>query len=218
MKFAKTEEMKKTFKKFVQLGIVSALTNLMAYFDKFLIYPMFGATAVAVYYAVNSMSKIANLRVNPVANVILSWVSGTKTQNSKQKIIKLTLILNIPILIIVTLITMPLTYISLRILYSQYMADALCLIIPIAITTAFGTASTLVKSVLLKYSNTNSLVITYIVYFILFVILGYKLSQSYEIIGFAMANLISKIVLWIGFIILLLTSKTKKEQESEINE
>ena len=192
----KTNEMKKTIRKFGGLGFVSLLTNLMNYFDKFLIYPMFGATSVAVYYAVNSMSKIASLITNPMSSVILSWVANSDEKKNKKKILKMTLISNIPILLVVTIITIPLTYIALRILYSQYMEDALVLIIPIAITTAFGTAATLIKSVLLKYTNTNKLVVTYVIYFAIFSLLGYNLSKSQGLIGFTVANLIAKIILW----------------------
>lgn len=213
MGLKKTNEMKKTIRKFGGLGFVSLLTNLMNYFDKFLIYPMFGATSVAVYYAVNSMSKIASLITNPMSSVILSWVANSDEKKNKKKILKMTLISNIPILLVVTIITIPLTYIALRILYSQYMEDALVLIIPIAITTAFGTAATLIKSVLLKYTNTNKLVVTYIIYFAIFSLLGYNLSKSQGLIGFTIANLIAKIILWVLFIILLITSKEQKDME-----
>lgn len=217
MGLKKTNEMKKTIRKFGGLGFVSLLTNLMNYFDKFLIYPMFGATSVAVYYAVNSMSKIASLITNPMSSVILSWVANSDEKKNKKKILKMTLISNIPILLVVTIITIPLTYIALRILYSQYMGDALVLIIPIAITTAFGTSATLIKSVLLKYSNTNNLVITYILYFAIFSLLGYNLSKSQGLIGFTVANLIAKIILWGLFIILLIISKKENQEESKIN-
>lgn len=217
MKLKKTIEMINTIKKFFQLGFVSLLTNLMNYFDKFLIYPMFGATSVAIYYAVNSMSKIASLITNPMSSVILSWVSNTNEKDKKNKILKMTLISNIPVLLIVTLLTIPLTYIALKILYSQYMESALSLIIPIAVTTAFGTAATLVKSVLLKYSNTNKLVFTYILYFTIFIILGYFLSKFNGLVGFTTANLISKIILWLSFIVLLIKSRKEinKEQTNE---
>ena len=215
MKLSKTVEMFNTIKKFFKLGVVSLLTNVMNYFDRFLIYPIFGASYVAMYYAVNSMSKIASLITNPMSSVILSWVSNARSKDSKKKILKLTLLSNIPILIIVTIITIPLTYIALKILYSQYMSEALCLILPIAITTAFGTATTLIKSVLLKYSNTNKLVITYIIYFAIFAVLGYSLSKTNGLIGFTIANLICKIILWLLFIVLLLVSK--KEDVGEKN-
>ena len=217
MGLKKTNEMKKTIRKFGGLGFVSLLTNLMNYFDKFLIYSMFGATSVAVYYAVNSMSKIASLITNPMSSVILSWVANSDEKKNKKKILKMTLISNIPILLVVTIITIPLTYIALRILYSQYMEDALVLIIPIAITTAFGTAATLIKSVLLKYTNTNKLVVTYVIYFAIFSLLGYNLSKSQGLIGFTVANLIAKIILWGLFIILLIISKKENQEESKIN-
>lgn len=210
MKMQKTIEMLNTVKKFIKLGIVSLLTNLMDYFDKFLIYPMFGAGSVAVYYAVNSMSKIANLITNPMSGVILSWVSNINTKDSKNKILKATLLANIPVLIITTVITAPLTYIALKVLYSQYIQDALILIIPISLTTAFSIAATLIKSVLLKYSNTNKLVGTYFLYFIIFVVLSYFLSRSKGLQGFAIANLISRIFLWILFIVLLTVSKKEE--------
>lgn len=210
MKMQKTIEMVNTIKKFIKLGIVSLLTNLMDYFDKFLIYPMFGAGSVAVYYAVNSMSKIANLITNPMSGVILSWVSNANEDESKNKILKATMLANIPVLLITTIITAPLTYIALRILYSQYLQEALILIIPIALTTAFSIAATLIKSVLLKYSNTNKLVGTYFIYFIVFVILSYYLSKSNGLQGFAIANLISRIFLWLLFIILLIVSKKEE--------
>ncbi len=212
MKLNKTIEMIKTIKKFIQLGIVSLLTNLMDYFDKFLIYPMFGATSVAIYYAVNSMSKIGNLITNPMASVILSWVSNAKEESTKNKILKATLVANIPVLIFTTVITAPLTYIALKILYSKYLTEAMILIIPISITTAFSIAATLIKSVLLKYSSTNKLVFTYFIYFIVFVVLSYILSKSNGLLGFAIANLISKILIWALFIFLLIISKKEKQE------
>lgn len=210
MKMKKTIEMMNTVKKSFQLGIVSLLTNLMDYFDKFLIYPMFGPTSVAVYYAVNSMSKIANLITNPMSSVILSWVSNTKEESSKNKILKATLIANIPVLLLTTIITAPLTYMAIKILYSQFLKDAIVLIVPIALTTAFSIAATLIKSVLLKYSNTNKLVGIYCVYFIIFIIFSYILSKSNGLFGFTIANLISRILLWGLFIILLIISKKEE--------
>lgn len=215
MKLAKTVEMINTTKKLFQLGFVSLLTNLMAYFDKFLIYPMFGPATVAVYYAVNSMSKIANLITNPIANVILSWVSGKEGESNKNKIIKATLIANIPIIIMVTIITIPLTYLALKVLYSQYLNEAIRLIIPVSISTSLGIAATLTKSVLLKFGKTNKLVSIYILYFIIFISLGFVLSKSIGVEGFAIANLAARAVLCFAFCVLLIGIKKKGEKTSE---
>ncbi len=217
MKLKKTKEMINTIKKFFKLGFVSLLTNLMAYFDKFLIYPMFGALSVSVYYAVTSMSKVTSLITNPMSSVILSWISNINEKDKKSKIIKITMLANIPVLLIVTILTIPLTYIFLKILYNEFLLDGMILIIPISITSAFGTATSLIKSVLLKYSNTNKLVFTYIIYFASFAILGYTLSKNYELIGFTFANLISSVIQWILFIVLLVKSR-KEINKEQVNE
>lgn len=210
MRMKKTSEMADTVKKFWKLGLVSFFTNIMNYFDKFLIYPMFGATSVAIYYAVNSMAKITSLITNPMSSVILSWVSKYDDEKSKNKIIKMTLISNAPVILGVTIITIPLTYVALKLLYSQYVTDAVILIIPIAITSAIGTAASLIKSVLLKFSDTNQLVFTYVIYLVVFMLCGYNLSKTNGLIGFTFANLISKTILFVMFIYLLL--RTKKEE------
>lgn len=212
MKLAKTEEIKNTYKSFSELGSVSLLTNLMNYFDKFLIYPILGSASVAVYYAVNSMAKITSLITNPMSSVILSWVSNIKKGDDKSKIFKMTLLSNIPVIFGVTILSIPLTYIALRILYFQYLDASKILIIPIALSSGFATASTLIKSVLLKFTNTKKILYSYIGYFIVFIILGYGLSKTNGLIGFTIANLASKIVLWIIFNVLLLQAKKMEEK------
>ena len=118
-----------------------------------------------------------------------------------------------------SIISIPLTYLALKILYRQYLTEAMILIVPISIITAFGTASTLTKSVLLKFSNTKKLMFIYMGYFILFATLAYNLSKSNGLLGFAYSNLISRIILWISFIILLMTSKsTNEEEKNEIKD
>lgn len=218
MRLNKTEEMSNTVKNFSQLGFVSFLTNMINYLDKFLIYPMFGATNVAIYYAANSMSKVATLVTNPMSSVILAWVSDSKNEKSKNKIIKATVLSNIPVILLVTIVTMPLTYIALKILYSQYLKDATILIIPISLATAFSTAATIVKSVVLKYCDNKKIIKTYLIYFIVLAVLAFVLSKKYNLVGFAIAKLISIIILWGIFIILLVgVKKEKTEEENEIS-
>jgi len=200
--FKKTSEIKGTIKKYGELSTISLLTNLMNYFDKFLIYPMFGAGAIAVYYAVNSVSKITSLISNPMSSVILAWVSNSDEKNN-EIIIKNTLFLSLPLIFICIIFTIPFTYIALKILYSQFLSSGIRLIIPVAVASGFGVACSLIKSVLLKMYDSRKLVYIYLFYFIIFIILAFCLSKKFSIIGFAYANLISKIILYILFDIAL---------------
>lgn len=177
----KTTEIKSTIKKYIGLGTISLLNNIMNYCDSILIYPILGAQQVAVYYAVNSVSNITSLLTNPMSSVILSWISNAKDEK-KNKIFKITLSINIPLIIIVTLITIPLTYLSMFVLYKQYLSGITILVILISISTAFGTAGAFTKTILIKYTKTANLVGIYIMYFIVLSILGIILSKIYSLI------------------------------------
>ena len=177
----KTTEIKSTIKKYIGLGTISLLNNIMNYCDSILIYPILGVQQVAVYYAVNSVSNITSLLTNPMSSVILSWISSAKDEK-KNKIFKITLSINIPLIIIVTLITIPLTYLSMFVLYKQYLSGITILVILISISTAFGTAGAFTKTILIKYTKTANLVGIYIMYFIVLSILGIILSKIYSLI------------------------------------
>ena len=177
----KTTEIKSTIKKYIGLGTISLLNNIMNYCDSILIYPILGAQQVAVYYAVNSVSNLTSLLTNPMSSVILSWISNVKDEK-KNKIFKITLSINIPLIIIVTLITIPLTYLSMFVLYKQYLSGITILVILISISTAFGTAGAFTKTILIKYTKTANLVGIYIMYFIVLSILGIILSKIYSLI------------------------------------
>lgn len=177
----KTTEIKSTIKKYIGLGTISLLNNIMNYCDSILIYPILGAQQVAVYYAVNSVSNITSLLTNPMSSVILSWISSAKDEK-KNKIFKIALSINIPLIIIVTLITIPLTYLSMFMLYKQYLSGINILVILISISTAFGTAGAFTKTILIKYTKTANLVGIYIMYFIVLSILGIILSKIYSLI------------------------------------
>lgn len=177
----KTTEIKSTIQKYIGLGTISLLNNIMNYCDSILIYPILGAQQVAVYYAVNSVSNITSLLTNPMSSVILSWISNAKDEK-KNKIFKITLSINIPLIIIVTLITIPLTYLSMFVLYKQYLSGISIMVILISISTAFGTAGAFTKTILIKYTKTANLVGIYIMYFIVLSILGIILSKIYSLI------------------------------------
>lgn len=212
----RTSELVHTIKTYINLGFISLLTNLMAYFDKFLIYPILGSKEVNIYYASTAMSKVITLIINPIYGVILSWLTSAKKSNEKN-IINVTIKANIPLILIAFLASIPLTYLTIRILYSQYLDDAMALIIPSCIAVAFATATTITRAVLLKFVKSESLVKIYVIYFAIFIMLAIWLSTQYGLLGFAYANVISKIEMWIAYIIVLYMQKNKIEG-LEVNE
>lgn len=171
----KTNENKDIWHTFRNFGFVSFLVNMTTYFDKIIIYPILGDNAVAIYYATSSMSRVISLITNPLHGVILSWLKGND-EDFKNKVTKLTLKANIPLLFIVFVISIPLTYIAVRILYPQYLDSAIVLIIPICIGVAFNTVTSIVKAMLMKYVDSKNLVVAYIVYIVTLIILAIMMS------------------------------------------
>ena len=201
----RTIEFKGTIKTFLQFSLISILTNCMAYYDRLLIYPMLGASAVAVYYSTSTISKLVALITNPISSVILAWVAKIKEENFSKIILK-TLKANIPLLVMVVVVSIPTTYISLKILYNEYLEKAIYLIIPMSIATGFNCCASLTKSILLKISNTKLLIYAYILHFIFFSICGYIGSTINGVQGFTISTAISKAELWISFMVLLVVN------------
>lgn len=211
----KTETNKIILGTFINFGVISLLVNGIVYFDKILIYPILGDIAVTLYYSTSAMSKVVNLIVNPLYSVILSWLKDNDN-NFKTKILSLTIKSNIPMLIGTFIISLPLTYISLKILYPQYFEPAKFLIIPVCIGLAFSVVSSLVKAILLKYMESKKLVKAYVIYFIIFIISATMMSKLMGLAGFAYSNVISKFSLWVIFL-LLLKRCSKNTKEGMVN-
>lgn len=212
---SKTKHNKEIWNTFAGFGFISFLINMTTYFDKIIIYPILGENAVNVYYATSSMSKILSLITNPLYGVILSWLKGND-EEFKKKVTTVTLKANMPILIITFVLSLPLTYIAVIILYPQYLEDSKKLIIPICVGVAFSTAASIIKAILMKYIESKKLVKMYVVYNVILLVGATIASYYFGITGFAYATAIASTSLWIMFILLL--NRTNTLQERKIDE
>lgn len=212
---SKTKHNKEIWNTFAGFGFISFLINMTTYFDKIIIYPILGENAVNVYYATSSMSKILSLITNPLHGVILSWLKGND-EEFKKKVTTVTLKANMPILIITFVLSLPLTYIAVIILYPQYLEDSKKLIIPICVGVAFSTAASIIKAILMKYIESKKLVKMYVIYNIILLVGATIASYYFGITGFAYAIAIASTSLWIMFILLL--NRTNTLQERKIDE
>lgn len=212
---SKTKHNKEIWNTFAGFGFISFLINMTTYFDKIIIYPILGENAVNVYYATSSMSKILSLITNPLYGVILSWLKGND-EEFKKKVTTVTLKANMPIIIITFVLSLPLTYIAVIILYPQYLEDSKKLIIPICVGVAFSTAASIIKAILMKYIESKKLVKMYVIYNVILLVGATIASYYFGITGFAYATAIASTSLWIMFILLL--NRTNTLQERKIDE
>lgn len=84
-----TERLTGTAKRIVILVLTTALSLVITYADRLIIYPAFGSEDVAVYYAATVIGKAILLITNPVGGVILSYVAKLKNMQRKHFIMLL---------------------------------------------------------------------------------------------------------------------------------
>ena len=199
IKIEKKVDIKKTF---IDFGIIAFITNLVTYFDRIIIYPILGTLSVNIYYSTTTMSKIVNIVINPLRGVILSWVKKDD-KDIKNKIQLYFFKYSILIITAVTIVSIPLTYICMTILYSQYLEYALKIIIPISLGVGFSVATTLIKAFVLKFIESRKLVKLHMINFIIMIVIAVICSEYYGLFGFIVANTISRFILFFIYINLL---------------
>ena len=200
---------KKALKTFKDYSLISFFLNTMTYFDKILIYPILGQNSVNIYYTTTTMSKVTALLINPMQGVILSWIDG-ENEDKKNELIKNIFKYAFLLIFIFTIISIPLTYIAIKILYNKYLAESLEIIVIVCMSLSISMVTTTIKSIILKFTDSKKLLNIYIINICSFITLSIILSKLYKLKGFAIANLLSKIILLILYILLLNKIKNGK--------
>ncbi len=201
---------KKIVKNFSSFSFVSFLGNILTYFDKIIIYPILGSYSVNVYYSTSTMSKVINMIINPIHSVLLSWIN--KGDKNKIKImiinsIKVSFIFSI----IAFFISIPITYLAVKLLYNQYIVDAQAIIIPVSCALGFSVGMSIIKSFVMKFLSNKNLVLMYILYLIVFVVCSILMSKQLGLIGFAYSSVIAKVFIYFEFVIALCIANNKGE-------
>ena len=192
----------KIIKGFSSFSFVSFLGNMLTYFDKIMIYPILGTYAVNVYYSTSTMSKIVNMVINPIHGVLLTWINKGDNDYNKKIIIK-AIKASLVFIIISILISIPVTYLAVKMLYGQYFLSSKTIVFPISLALGFSVGMTIIKSFVMKFIKTKELVFMYILYILIFIICSIIMSNKLGIIGFAYSSFIAKLFIYLEFIVCL---------------
>ncbi|HEL2056965.1 TPA: hypothetical protein ACGO7R_001844 [Streptococcus suis] len=192
---------------FINYSMISFFNNLITYIDKFLVLPFLGALSLNVYYATTSMSKIVNLVINPLHGVLLRWI---KKDSTSEILIKRFIYSSIPIVLVSSILSVPFTYISIKILYPKYLEHSLSLLLPVSIALGVSVGTSILKSLLMKFIDSRELTKIYFIYFFIFIVSAIITSTQYGLVAFAYSVFFSKAFLYGGFLFYL-----RKVLESE---
>lgn len=206
-KLNRTPLFKTTIKKYFYLSSASLLSNSLTFIDKIIVFPLLGPISLAAYYAGTTLSKIIYLIINPINSVLLVKLSNSS--NNGLKIISKVLELSIPLVIIISLINIPVIYLSSLILYGQYLNIIKGILIYLSIACAFDTITSIMNSLVLRYAESHEITIVYIIHIIIFTICGIVGAKYFGLKGFVISSIITKFELWLSFIVLLIINRNK---------
>jgi O-antigen/teichoic acid export membrane protein len=211
LSLTRTSALKATCAVFAQLGVLSLLTNLVMYADRLLLYPLLGHTAVAVYYAASAMSKISGLLTNPIASFLLSRLS--LSDDASRPTIVLAAIKWTTVLVPVSLLgNLAVSYFSLVTLYPKYYDASVTLLLPVCGSAALTDCVVMLRTVLLRFHGSRSVLWIYAIYLAFFAVAGVCLSHFFGLWGFVAANLLARVFLWLSCVLVLYTHRLTHEQ------
>lgn len=191
-----------TLKRYIGLGSVDALTNLITLVDKLMVYPLLGAYSLAVYNAGTATSKISALVMNPLNEVMLVRLAKT-ADAGLSKFVKTIINTSLIVILISFIVFIPIIYILSAILYHQFLDDILKILVMLSISCSIDITSSVMKNFILRFARPQQLTFCYFLN-LLFIGFGGIIGAKYwGIAGFAFSMVISQIEKWISFVIIL---------------
>lgn len=190
--FRRTLNFKNISRKTTLLLISVLLNSITIYLDKIMLLPLLGGTAVTIYYISSIMGKTFSLILNPISNVILSYLSRMSTL--KDKLFSSMLIVSLVIGGISYFIVLYISEIILEIIYPDYVIQAM-VYLPVTILTAIILSITgVLNPIILKFMHTKWQVYINSIYLMFYIILSLTLLNKYGLIGFCYGLLIAAII------------------------
>jgi len=175
----------------------------LMYYDRFVIYPILGAVNVSLYYSAAISSRIGGLIINPFSNFILGKLAGKKEENNNARVINLVIlgsILGTILYFVLSIITTP---ILVAILYPTFLSKIKDVFVPICLGAGVMGGVNILKPVVMKYMGASYYNKLFLVYGIILIILSIVLCIKFSLLGVAIANAVSSVVLFICLVISL---------------
>jgi O-antigen/teichoic acid export membrane protein len=181
-----------TTRSFVDLGIAGMLNKALTYFDKLLLYPLLGGTSVSIYFAANIFGKLILQIIEPVTNVILSYLSKEKevTKELWKIVIPFGALICVIIYFFCILISRPI----LSIFYPQWVNEAMKYVPITTFCLAISSYTNILYPFTLKAINSNKQILFNSTGLIVYISLVLCLYKTTGLWGCCFALLTSYIV------------------------
>lgn len=188
-----TNRFKNTSINFLYLALSNALTNILMYLDRLILYPILGAHQVAVFFAATIVGKASSFVLNPISGVVLSYLSRRKENISTKIYLKVNILIML-FCLIVSILAVLSSFLLLPLLYSDLYKDTLGILIVANISAVINASTSIPQTIVLKYSKTYHQISIQIIYTVLYLALGISFLHNWGLIGFCYGLLISSLI------------------------
>ena len=192
-----SSELNKTFAVFSNVSVQTVMSNVGTYFDRFFLYPVFGAITLNFYYAVTLSSKAIYLFITPI-NSVLSGYLASVDEKDKTYIFSYIKRVSRKYFIILSIGALIISFVILKFLYSQYFVVGISLLPVMAVSTSLDCLIGIYLLVCRRFLDNQKLTVISIVRIILFClcafVLGYYFGINGVIYGILLSNIFTFIV------------------------
>ena len=185
----KTDSFQDTARSYGNITLASAFNKSLTYFDKILLHPLMGGEAVSVYYAANIFGKLVVQVLEPITNVILSYLS--KEKKVTRSVWGLTIPVGIGFCVVMYAFCLLVSRFVLTILYPQFVDEAMKLIPISTLSLCISSFVNIIHPLALKTIKTNRQIIISGAGLVCYVSLALLLYKPYGLTGCCIALLIS---------------------------
>ncbi|EEV61051.1 lipopolysaccharide biosynthesis protein [Enterococcus faecium] len=199
-KLSKSNNFIKIKRDYVNLLSSNIVSNILIYFDRFILQGTLGAKEVSIYFAASVFGKLSSMILQPISGVFLSYLSR-EDKDSKKKYFVLFLSITVISGVILFVISIIFSPILVRVLYSELFEDAMPFMNLANLSSILLTIGSLFQPVLLKFTKLYWQNVIQILYAVLFIMLSLFLINKYQLIGFVYASLFANLFRLLLFIL-----------------
>lgn len=199
--FTTTSLFSQTFWKYLGLGISTIMGNLLLYLDRLLLYPLLGASSVAVYTVASTVGKLFGLVTSPISGVLLGYYTQGNFKLTRTNFWRIN-VFSFLIGILVLLLSIVIAPAFTKVFYSNMYKEAIEIMVYANIASILIALSNTIQPAVLKLVPMKWQVLKEILYGSIYIMLGLFMLTNYGLIGFCLANIISNLIRIIILLIL----------------
>ncbi len=187
------EQKKIVISTYFDVMAIGLIGNIIAYFDRFLINPLLGASNVAIFHVAAFWGKSASPVIAPTQNVLLSYLCQKETKISIRRYIKLFICSIIPLVVFGILGIWGAPWIA-AVLYPTLVDEAVPFFLLASMGSLIQSATNLISPMIMSVTSSRNLLVMQIIYFLTYLFISYEGVRENGLMGFCIAIVIIGII------------------------